>query len=630
MAKQPSTSAKKTLLVDDDPPAAPPIPTNTLDDVDGDDQINVVPVSAQLNGLSLDIPLWKNAADSPADVDTVIAYIGTRAVDIFDFPGPITDDPVSITIKSSLLQQHGEKEIKYIVTLNGENPAESDPPTIVFVDAIDPNLNNQPGAIGLPTDLPGNTITPEYLSSHGDGVTLTLPRPMDSRPGDTWQIRWGASPIPTLEGNVPDTGPITVFVSSAIITGRGEGDKAITYEIADRAGNFTQTSFPTTVNVQLSNPPTGMLPPIVVGAPLIDKEEARNVVVVQVEAFNDYLQNDTVYCYWHGTEIGSQRLGLAPLFPLEFFAKYDVVAAPGNEYDADVTYLVRRGGDDFDAPPTTVEVNLTEPGVVNPEPGPEDPNLESPLVRGDSQMDNVLIPSDRGTEVHATFTLYPGSLAGEVIELYYGTAPGVLADSYTVQGDEDPDFEVVMDISPDVIDMFGNGQIPVYYKISNAVNYKHSPTQLVSVRIFLLDGLADPVFEKTSPATGAILCAQEPWLGVPIRIFDDATLLPGDIVVVHAVRYTFNPIALVPGSEVDSSEYEVRLSDVQDGFTRVMELPYFALYTQTGGRGHVGITWSLYRPSNGDRGTSDEVRARWDVRSGSVTGTCVPGATRGS
>ncbi|MGY2285675.1 hypothetical protein [Pseudomonas gingeri] len=627
MAKQPSISAKNALLVDDDPPAAPPIPTNTLPDVPGDDQTNVVPVSAQVNGLDFDIPLWLHAAEFVGEVDTVVAYLGNRPLGVFDFEGPITDDPVSITVKSALLQQHGDKEIRYTVTLDGGNLAESDPVT-VFVDTIDPNLNNQPEAIVLPTDLPGNTITPEYLSSHGDGITLTLPRPRDSRPGDTWQIRWGASPTATLEGNVPVTGPINVLVSSAIITARGEGDKAITYEIADRAGNFTQTSFPTTVNVQLSNPPTGMLPPIVVGAPLIDKEEARNGVVVQVEAFNDYLQNDTVYCYWHGTEIGYQRLGLAPLFPLEFFAKYDVVAAPGNEYDADVTYLVRRGGDDFDAPPTSVEVNLTEPGVVNPEPGPEDPNLESPLVRGESQMDNVLIPSDRGTDAHATFTLYPGALAGEVIELYYGTAPGELADSYTVQGDEDPDFQVVMDISPDIIEKFGNGQIPVYYKISNAVNYKHSPTQLVSVRIFLLEGLSDPIFEKTS-ANDALLCAQEPWLGVPIRIFDDTSLQPGDIVVVHAVRYTFNPVALVPGSEVDSSEYEVRLNDIQDGFTRVMELPYFALYTATGGRGYVGITWSLYRPSNGDRGTSDEVRARWDVRSGSVTGTCVPGATRG-
>ncbi|WP_191487369.1 hypothetical protein [Pseudomonas sp. FEN] len=628
MSKQQTISAKNGLLVDDDPPAAPPIPTNTLEDVPGDSQTNVVPVEAQLNGLDLDIPLWPNSAED-GEEDTIVAYIGTRPVGIFDFPGPITDNPVSITIKSSLLQQHGEKDIKYIVTLNGQNTAESDPPLTVFVDAIDPNLNNQPAAIILPMDLPGNTITPEYLSSHGNGITLTIPRPLDSRPGDTWQIRWGTSPTPTLEGDVPDTGPITVFVSSLIITNRGEGDKAITYEIADRARNFTQTSFPTTVNVQLNNPPTGLLPPDVVGAPLINKEMARNGVVVQVRAFTDFLQNDVVYCYWHGAYIGDQRLGLSPLFPLEFTADYNVVADPGNEYDADVTYLVRRGRDDYDAPPASVEVNLTEPGVVNPGPGPEDPSLEHPLVKGTSQMDNVLIPADRGDNATATFTIYPGYLAGETIELYYGTGGGELTDTYTVLGTEDPDFQVSLNIPWDTIDLFGNGDIPVYYKIKNAVNYKDSPSVNVSVRIFLLEGLADPVFERVSATTGAILCAHTPWLGVPIRIFDNTTLEPGDIVIVHAVRYTFNPIALVPGSEVETSEYEVRLSDIQDGFTRVMDLPYFALYTATGGRGYVGVTWSLYRPSNGDRGTSDEVRAQWDVRSGSTTGTCVPGATRG-
>ncbi|AMB84592.1 hypothetical protein AWM79_04395 [Pseudomonas agarici] len=626
MSTQKITSINNGLL-DNDPPAAAPIPTNTLEDIVGDSQTNVVPVEAQVNGVDFDIPLWMHASDQLGEVDTVIAYIGTRPVGIFDFPGPITDDPVSITVQSSLLQQHGEKEIRYIVTLNGENPAESDPVTI-FVDTVDPNLNNQPRAIELPADLPGNTLTPEYLSSHGNGITLTIPRPVDSRPGDTWQIRWGTSPTATLDGLVPDIGPINVFVSSLIITNRGEGDKAITYEIADRAGNFTQTSFPTTVNVQLSNPPTGLQPPVVVGAPLINKEMARNGVVVEVPTFTDYLQNDVVYCYWHGTYIGDQRLGLAPLFPLSFIADYNVVAAPGNEYDANVTYIVRRGGDDYGAPPASVEVNLTEPGVVNPGPGPEDPILELPLVKGTSQMDNVLIPSDRGDDAHATFTIYPGSLAGETIELYYGTAPGVLTDSYTVQGDEDPDFEVRLTIPWSTIDLYGNGQIPVYYKISNANNYKHSPSETVSVRVFVLEGLQDPVFEKVN-ANDTILCAHEPWLGVPIRIFDSSTLEPGDIVVVHAVRYTFNPIALVPGSQVDSSEYEVRLNDVQDGFTRELNLPYFGMYTETGGRGYVGITWSLFRPSSEDRGTSDEVRARWDVRSGAVSGTCVPGATRG-
>ncbi|MGY2202388.1 hypothetical protein [Pseudomonas gingeri] len=624
MSKPENTPAKNGPLVNEDPSAAPPIPTNTLEDVEGDSQTNVVPVSAQLNGLTLDIPLWRNASEFPDEVDTIIAYIGPRAVEIFEFPGPVTDDPVSITLQHPLLQVHGEKEIKYIVTLNGQNPAESDPPTIVFVDAIDPNNRIQPAAIELPMDLPGNTITPEYLSSHNDRITLTIPRPLDSRPGDTWQLRWGPSPTPTLEGNVPVTGPITVDVSTAVISSRGEGDQLIEYVITDRAGNPTRNSFPAVVKVHLSDPPSGLQPPVILGAPLIDKEEARNGVVVQVRAFEDYLPNDVVYCYWHGTEIDNQRLGLAPLFPLEFFVKYALVAAPGNEYEADVTYVIRRGDEGFDAPPASVDVNLTEPGVVNPEPGPEDPSLETPVVRGTSQMDDVLVPDDRGDDARATFTIYPGFQAGETIELYYA---GELTDTYTVLGTEADDFEVSLNIPWDIIDQFGNGQIHVYYKISNSVNYKHSPMGTVAVRIFLLEGLAEPIFERTN--NGTIFCAQEPWLGVPIRIFDDKTLQTGDIVVVHAVRYTFNPIALVPGSEVDSSEYEVRLNDIQDGFTRVMDLPYFALYTATGGRGYVGITWSLYRPSNGDRGTSDEVRARWDVRSGSVTGTCVPGATRG-
>ncbi len=46
------------------------------------------------------------------------------------------------------------------------------------------------GALTLPVDLPSEGVTPAYLAEHG-GVTLTFPRPVDSRPGDTLVVFFG-------------------------------------------------------------------------------------------------------------------------------------------------------------------------------------------------------------------------------------------------------------------------------------------------------------------------------------------------------------------------------------------------------------------------------------------------------
>lgn len=629
---------KKASRVDD--PALPPV-IDTLPDVVGDDQENVVSAAQQLNGLPVTVRLWPNAAEFPGEFDRVEAYIDNSRVHSQEFEGPLTDD-IDILINSPRLRSHGPKVFTYSVTLfGGPNGATSDPIT-VFVDAIDPNGNNRPGAILLPANLPSEGVTPAYLAANG-GVTLTLSRPVDSRPGDTFIVFFGVNDLVGTTGVVPfpATDPITITYTTAQVMVFGPGDHLITFQFIDRAGNATQISTSRTLTVKLSDPPVMLAPQIPEAAPLVVKEEARGGVLVTVGPITNFQPNDHLHIFWNGIEFGDRRIGPLPIFDFEFMADYPTIAAGGTLYTATVNYEIRRGGDTYNSPDTTVNVDLVEPGTGIIGPGPVDTALVLPLVRGDSATDNSLVPSDLDGTIHATFTIYAGHAAAEFIDLYYGTGEGDIADTYPVTGLEAPTFVVPMTIPRALVEKYGNGSIPCWYRVRNANNYKQSLPQAVRVEVFMLDGLAAPVFTNLfrGPFTAPppfnapyISCSQAPWLGVPIRIFDPATLKDGDVVTIHAVRYEYTgavqPALPVAGSATDSPPIGIGPNERISGFTHNFILPYFDGDISRR-RGWVEVTWSISRTLPvPEKGTSDPVVHVWDVRSSAAGGTCSPGPIR--
>lgn len=616
--------------VADDPLAPPPIILNALPDVAGDDQHNVLSRSVQLLGMKISIDRWFPLAD-PGEVDTAFFYANGKLVGFYTYDGddPAPPDPVEITLNSvAELRTHGIKEITFKIEHANGNTAFSEIET-VFVDTIDPNYNNQPPAIGLPVDLTGD-ITPAYLTGK-PGLICSVPRLADTRPGDTWQAFFGDADEIGVSGVFPDTGNASCTFITANIMSAGPGDYAIRFIATDRAGNATQFSFPRTVTVRVSEPPVlGTLS--VVEGPLVNKEEARNGVTVQLSTITDFLSDDIVRVFWEGTPVASRPVGLFPIFPFEFPVLFAQIAEPGELYTANIECTVSRAT----APvTTTVEVDLVEPGTGNPGPGPVDDLLDKPVVRGGVEMlENQLVESDRNTAATATFTIPENLVVGDFIDIIYGTMGGMAGSTYTVTGTELPDFEVVLPIAWSIIELYGNGDIPCYYRIRNANNYKHSPSQEVEVSIYSLNGLADAEFTVKSPTRGTLNCeaglSPRPWVGVPIFIKDTVTLASNDLVTVHAVRYAFADNTTPVGDSIESPEQEVSFNDVQNGFTVTLDLgAWFRAHTASGGRGWVGVTWSIFRPSTGDRGTSDEVQIQWDFRvAAPPLNTCVPGATR--
>jgi hypothetical protein len=615
------------------PPA--PAEIDTLPNVVGDDQVNVVSAEQQREGLPVTIPLWPNAAEFAGEFDTVRGAIDGNEILLEEIEGPITDD-VDIVLKSGRLRSHGPKDITYSVTLSGLPAGEFSLPQTVFVDAIDPNGNNRPGALTLPADLPPEGVTPAYLLAHG-GVTLTVPRPVDSRGGDTLVVFFGETDDTGKTITVPLTGPVTITYTTLEIQGYGEGDFLISYQYIDRARNATQVSIPRTLSVKTSNPPVLLAPLVPNAGALIDKEEARDGVLVTVPTIVDFHPNDWVHIFVGSIEFGSQRLGVTPAFDLEFVVDYANLRAGGTLYTARFKYEVRRGQDVFTSPETTVPVDFVEPGEPIIGPGPVDTALALPVVRGDSAVNNSLVADDLDGTIHATFPIYAGrtTLPGtEFIDLYYGMMDGQIADTYELTGAEADGFMVPMTIPRAIVEAYGNGEIPCWYRVRNAVNYKESRKQDVNVNVFSLEGLADPIFTNLftppPPSTDApfISCEQIPWVTVPIRIFDPVNLRDNDTVVIHAVRYLYSgavkPPTPVAGSEVNSSPIGIGPSERLNGFTHNFVLPYFD-GDVTRRRGWLEVSWSIIRSGPPpESGTSDPVTVKWDIRSSASTGTCAP------
>lgn len=610
-------------------PAAPPTVLNVLPDVAGDDQHNVFPRASQIEGAKITIEPWFPLPD-PGDHDTIMLYANNRLIGfhIQDGDDPPPTAPVEITLAPvAELRTHGIKDITYTILHPSGNMAYSEV-TQIFVDTDDPNHNNLPPAIVLPTDLTG-PVTPAYLAGK-PGLVCTIPRLEDSRPGDTWRAFFGDADEAGIDGAFPDTGDAPVTFPSAGILDRGQGDFALWYIVGDRSGNFTQRSFPRTVTVQVSNPPVpGTLS--VVEEPLITKEEARNGVTVELSTITDYLPSDIVRLFWHGTQVAERPVGLFPIFPFMFSVFYDPIAAPGVVYTANLELTITRAAA---AVTTTVDVDLDEPGDNNTGPGPVDNALDPPVVRGGVEMlENQLVENDRNTAATASFTIPPNLAANNTIQIFYGTMGGTAGSTYTVIGNEPANFVVVLNIPWLTIELYGNGDIPVYYKISNAVNYKHSPSQDVAVSLYSLTGLADAQFPVKSPQ-GTLNCdvklIPSPWDNVPIFIKDPATLQENDLVTIHAARYAFSDKDTPIGDPIESPPQLVLHNEVVNGFTLPMDFGvWFRAHTASGGRGWLGITWSIYRPGTGDRGTSDEVQILWDFRvAAPPLNTCVPGATR--
>ncbi|MBM9487881.1 hypothetical protein JBE38_18285 [Pseudomonas sp. ICBG1301] len=631
---EPAIKSESPLEDWEDPPNNPslqpaPLIPGLLPAIVGDTHRNIVTRTMRLEGIQLHVAPWSRGFVELFEVLTV--FVNDWRVFIESFAtADVLPDPVILDIgPKSLLQTHGLKDIRVHVRNASGNDINYNLIRI-YVDAQDPNYGAQPARVQL--ENYGSELTPAFLVGK-TGLGFTIPTPADRRGGDTYSVYVGTSDSP-IEDAVPPTGDITGIIPTAVILEK-PGEIEVTYNLTDRAFNTTNLSLPSYVRVSLNEPPVFGLISVLEG-PLVDKEEARNGVTIRLQGLTGHLPSDRLVVMWEGAEVYNQPIGMGT-FPLDIPVGFAPIAAPGEFYEANIALVIYRlDGSTYPAPIVQTQADLREPGVSNPGEGPVDPAITAPTLIGGGPLPsppNRLSEKDRGFDATVSFPLPTGLVSGDHVDFVYA---GNVVATYPVTGSEGAGFLVPFTIAWADIDAVGNGTIDTYCIIRNAVNYKHSVHQDVIVEIFNLSGLGLAIFDKAQTITGNpnfsyfINCGHVPWESVPIRILDPAILQMDDKITVEAVRYAFaTPVGMPVGNPIVSPEFTLTSSDVNNGLIVPMHLnAWFEDFTGTQARGYIGIRWKLLRPSTGDRGQSDEVRAAWDLLSTGSPPTCVPGATR--
>ncbi len=158
-----------------------PVGSNLLPAVAGDDQGKILGRDATTTGLELDIEQWREELAAPTDFSILKIFVDNTEIKDLEvhYPPGTIPSPVKLAVPVLYLGAHGLKEVRYEVSSDlDQNPRDSETLTF-FYDTRDPNLGNQPAAVQLDPDLIANNkqVTPEYLSSHGDEVVLSVADP---------------------------------------------------------------------------------------------------------------------------------------------------------------------------------------------------------------------------------------------------------------------------------------------------------------------------------------------------------------------------------------------------------------------------------------------------------------------
>lgn len=598
LPKKKRTLAKKTtnsssaVLIDLDRPDVPAV-------LDPLDPVGMLPTGSQNQDLQVYVPRrWDYSADTSTRSDTLRLFWGLSAraadeVDQVTLQGPITDSmfPYPLRVPQNRLQVDGRYDIYY--TVFGYNGVTV--PSFVKVVTLDtqpPSYDKQPEALLFPADLTNNTITEEYLRTHGDKVVLSLPLPLytGAADGDELILYWSDRDPPVdapvaiqtiYEADIIAQDIHIDLTGTVIRAANKNGIFHAFYKLRDRAGNETLVfSKPADATVSLI-PLPGLLPPPRVPAQesdaLVNRADARAQVTVLIEPpLDNVLPTDEILVTWDGTELLPAR---PAVLPLTVPVPWSVLVAKGLgpltgipiEYE-----VIRPPFPPFPSQPLPINVNFTVAGQDHTgAPALLNPLLALVEIRGRSNRPNELIPGDVGFPVVPSLELYEQPVAGQRLELYWGNWPGPVADYVVQAGDVEGQVVRFSDVPWSVIEAEPNeARLPVYYTTSNGVNEQQSENTFVNVQVSIIDDLPGTEFPDADKQ-GYIYCANNPWDGIQVKIvFENNRFANGDELLLFWQGYrNFNNTDPIPETYGEFPK-TLSVSDIQQGFVIIWIEPY--------------------------------------------------------
>ncbi|ODP32481.1 hypothetical protein [Pandoraea sp. ISTKB] len=447
------------------------------------------------------------------------------------------------------------------------------------------------GELEFPDEVDGS-LTDALLTQLGDVLVGEVPSYYGRVHGDTL-----VGFVRNLDGDeevsvavqipygTPTTQPIELEFTRAMLANLGDGLLTFTYRVTDLAGNESLESEPVIIDVYLTPGIADLDPPMVPlfdddddTAPnfkIINEEDARTPVTVQIPGHADIVTGDRVVVLWGNREQPPVTFtgpdGTIPVI-LDIQIPYGEVAGEwsdtppdGDGYAAvDVTYILYRAGRELGRPqaPHPVNVNLDTAGGVDPDPEtPENEALGAPYVHH-SQWNNDqvnFIPDAAIEEDHEFFVPWfkrdeNGNPTGEdafraadlIFARYGGTA---LAVKPVLVDDINDKVDMLIVLPWAVVKAEGSGMKEIqytvgrYYPPENGENISLSPSAEVTVVDSGdipggPDGLLSARFDETHVLWSYV--SREGHAPITVKAYESMRI--GDVVRVHVTADEYNPV----------------------------------------------------------------------------------------
>ncbi|WP_095157117.1 hypothetical protein [Pseudomonas sp. Irchel 3E13] len=282
-----------------------PIVDAVLPPIDGG-QENLLPITALTAPLNVKFPLWPNSDPSPQQPETLVLLWNGAVVQSKTWTAPIASGDLFIELPKEHLRE-GIHRLGYRVENWLGNPEESALLTLT-IDTTPPVGLQTPAKLVFPMDVIFGGITNRYLEANDNKVEATVPRTSyEYMPGDRLKGFW--EEFPYGQNQVIDvelTPDLTVSFDGEMIEREGNGDRAITYLLQDRAGNVSRLSDFEKLNVNILPPEPRPLPTVVEAKPghpgegVLDPKNTTSGVTARVPAQQDDISGAALTLHWSG------------------------------------------------------------------------------------------------------------------------------------------------------------------------------------------------------------------------------------------------------------------------------------------------------------------------------------------
>lgn len=274
-----------------------------LDPIPGGEE-NLLPVSALGADLKVEFARWPTS-NPGFGTELLTLWWDGEEVASKSWTGAIPEHDLFILLPKANLTRDGLHQLHYEVRDWGNNLHVSDPLAIT-IDTVAPAHPNNPAKLVFPMDVIFGHITNRYLEQNDDKVGATVPA-YGYKPGDRLKGYWEDYPQGLKQViDVELTEDLEVFFEGDMIRREGNGERAITYVLQDRAGNISRLSAFEKLTVNILPPEPRPLPSIVQAQPanpgegVLDPKNYSGGVTARIPAQLDDISAATLTVHWKG------------------------------------------------------------------------------------------------------------------------------------------------------------------------------------------------------------------------------------------------------------------------------------------------------------------------------------------